>query len=281
MTQAARPQVMGILNVTPDSFSDGGRFQDTNHALQHALGMIADGADIIDIGGESTRPGADRVSLEEELERTIPVIQAIREHSDIPISIDTSKAEVMRTAVEAGASMINDVTALSAQGSLQAAAALRVPVCLMHMQGTPGTMQQSPEYPNGVVRETKQYLGERLDAAVAAGIDRQQLIIDPGFGFGKTLQHNYELLASLSQFRELGSRLLVGISRKSMIGNLLGVGPEAEERLAGSLAAAVIAAQNGADILRVHDVRETVHAVSVLQATRQAGSGQQVESFSE
>lgn len=270
---------MGILNVTPDSFSDGGQFHDMSRALEHALGMVGDGADIIDIGGESTRPGADRVSLDEELERTIPVIQAIRERSDIPISIDTAKAEVMYAAVEAGASMINDVSALSGQGSLQAAADLNVPVCLMHMRGTPGTMQQAPEYPDGVVKEIKQYLAERLDAAVAAGMSRQQLIVDPGFGFGKTLQHNYELLASLSQFKDLGCQLLVGISRKSMIGNLLGVGTE--ERLAGSLAAAVIAARNGADILRVHDVRETVQAISVIQATRQAESGQPVEPFSE
>jgi dihydropteroate synthase len=267
---------MGILNVTPDSFSDGGRYLSTEHAIDRAMLMIEHGADIIDIGGESTRPGAQRVSIDEELQRTIPVIQAIRARSDVIISIDTSKAIVMREAVQAGASMINDVMALIGDDSLHTAVELDVPVCLMHMQGEPGTMQQSPDYPQGVVNEIKQYLVDRLNLAVEAGISKDKLIIDPGFGFGKTLQHNYELLANLAEFRELGCRLLVGLSRKSMIGNLLKV--ELGDRLTGSLAAAVIATMQGADILRVHDVRETVQAILVLQATRDAANGLPVDS---
>ena len=262
---------MGILNVTPDSFSDGGRFVTIDTALRQVDRMLADGADIIDIGGESTRPGAASVDVTEELQRTIPVIKAIRSHSDAAISIDTSKSEVMREAVEAGANMINDVTALSDDQTMQLAAELDVPVCLMHMQGEPRTMQVSPDYPDGVVAEVLRYLSDHIDAAIAAGISRQNIVIDPGFGFGKTLQHNYELLAHLERFTQLGCKLLVGISRKSMIGNLLQV--DVDERLSGSLAAAVMAAERGADILRVHDVRETVQALKVWQATNRAKAG--------
>jgi len=274
MTDITRPKVMGILNVTPDSFSDGGHYLSTEQAIEHASSMLEEGADIIDIGGESTRPGASAVTIDEELRRIVPVIEAIRAQSDISISIDTSKPEVMRESVGSGANMINDVAALRADGALELAAELDVPVCLMHMQGEPRTMQQSPCYEGGVVEEVIHFLDDRIQAALYAGIRKTNLIIDPGFGFGKTLDHNYQLLAGLAEFRKLGCPILVGISRKSMIGNLLKV--DLDDRLAGSLAAAVIAAMNGADILRVHDVGETVQALAILQATRRAENGLQV-----
>lgn len=261
---------MGILNVTPDSFSDGGQYNRPELALQQALRMIDEGADIIDIGGESTRPGADAVSVDEELERVIPVIESLRKDSDVVISIDTSKAAVMREAVHAGASMINDVAALAGEGAIEMAAAAGVPVCLMHMQGEPRTMQQSPEYPRGVVQEVIEYLLQRVEVAERAGISRDNLVIDPGFGFGKTLQHNFQLLEGLAELQSIGLPVLVGMSRKSMIGNLLGVG--LEERLVGSLAVAVLAMERGASIFRVHDVAETRQALMVVSACQDQGN---------
>ena len=265
-----RPAIMGILNVTPDSFSDGGQYNRPELALQQALRMIDEGADIIDIGGESTRPGADAVSVDEELERVIPVIESLRKDSDVVISIDTSKAVVMREAVHAGAGMINDVAALAGEGAIEMAAATGVPVCLMHMQGEPRTMQQSPEYPRGVVQEVMEYLLQRVEVAERAGISRDNLVIDPGFGFGKTLQHNFQLLEGLAELQSIGLPVLVGMSRKSMIGKLLGVG--LEDRLAGSLAAAVLAMERGASIFRVHDVAETRQALMVVSACQDQGN---------
>ena len=258
---------MGVINTTPDSFSDGGQFLNTKAAFKQARKLIEDGADILDIGGESTRPGAQKVSVQEELNRTIPVIQGIRQFSDIPISIDTSKPQVMLAAADAGVDMINDVYALQLEGALQAAAVTKLPVCLMHMQGNPLTMQQNPEYRN-VVESVIQFLKLRISAAQAAGIERDKLIIDPGFGFGKTLQQNLQLLNSLSDFKVLDLPLLVGISRKSMLGLI--IDKPVEERLYASLSAAVIAAQAGADIIRVHDVIETRDALAVVQALRLA-----------
>ena len=258
---------MGVINTTPDSFSDGGQFLNTKAAFKQARKLIEDGADILDIGGESTRPGAQKVSVQEELNRTIPVIQGIRQFSDIPISIDTSKPQVMLAAADAGVDMINDVYALQLEGALQAAADTKLPVCLMHMQGNPLTMQQNPEYRN-VVESVIQFLQLRISAAQAAGIERDKLIIDPGFGFGKTLQQNLQLLNSLSDFKVLDLPLLVGISRKSMLGLI--IDKPVEERLYASLSAAVIAAQAGADIIRVHDVIETRDALAVVQALRLA-----------
>ena len=255
---------MGILNVTPDSFSDGGQYFDTDDAVTYALKMVTQGADIIDIGGESTRPGADEISVDDEMARVLPVIESLRGQSDVTISIDTSKAEVMRSAVAAGANMINDVAALRMDNALETAAELNVPVCLMHMQGKSGTMQQSPTYEAGVVQEVKAFLADRIEMAISAGINKTNLLIDPGFGFGKTLQHNYQLLAGLNALTSLGCPILVGLSRKSMIGNVLNT--DIDDRLAGSLAAAVIAVRNGAAILRVHDVRETSQAVAVINA---------------
>jgi dihydropteroate synthase len=231
--------------------------------------MIDEGAAIIDVGGESTRPGAEPVTVEAELERVIPVIELIRKESEIPISIDTSKAAVMRAAVDAGASMINDVAALTGESALATAAELGVPVCLMHMQGQPRTMQRGPDYPQGVVEEVKQYLEQRVKAAMDAGIPASRIIIDPGFGFGKTLQHNYELLAKLGELQTIGLPILVGVSRKSMIGNLLDLG--IDERLPGSLAAAVLAMERGTSIFRVHDVSETRQALAVVSACQEAG----------
>ncbi len=252
------PAVMGILNVTPDSFSDGGRFIGREAALRRVREMITEGAAIIDVGGESTRPGARAVSVDEELARVIPVIEAVRSESDNPVSIDTSKPEVMREAVAAGASLINDVRALREPGALEAAAALGVPVCLMHMRGEPRTMQQHPHY-DDVVGEVLAFLEARVAACEAAGIPRSRLILDPGFGFGKTLEHNLALFRALPRFVATGLPVLVGVSRKSMIGQVLGV--PVTERLAGSLALATLAVGFGAAIVRSHDVRETVHAV--------------------
>jgi dihydropteroate synthase len=260
---------MGVLNATPDSFSDGGKFDSIEKAFAGARQMIAAGADILDIGGESTRPGSLPVDTQQELARTIPLIRAIREVSDIPISIDTNKSEVMRAAVEAGASIINSIWALRLEDSLQVAAELGVPVCLMHMQGSPQTMQRDPSY-DDVVGEIVDFLRARIDAALDAGVAQQNIIVDPGFGFGKTLEHNLLLLRSLPVFRELGMPVLAGMSRKGMIGAILD--KPADQRLYGSLSVAVIAAMLGADILRVHDVAETVDALAMVRALREVDS---------
>ncbi len=256
-------QIMGVVNTTPDSFSDGGRFDTLDKALQHARRLIADGADLLDIGGESTRPGSLPVAVDEELRRTLPLIEAIRAESDIPLSIDTNKPEVMRAAVAAGASMINSVWALRLDNALEVAAELAVPVCLMHMQGSPQDMQQNPEYQD-VVAEVRDFLQARIDAALAAGVSRENIVVDPGFGFGKTIEHNLVLLKSLPELRELGVPLLVGLSRKKMIGKILD--KPVDQRLYGSLALAVMAAMQGADILRVHDVAETGDAIRMVRA---------------
>lgn len=261
----ASPVVMGILNVTPDSFSDGGKFSSFELACKHADEMVAQGAKIIDIGGESTRPGAADVSVEDELARVIPLVSYVAKHHDVWISVDTSKPEVMRQAVNAGAHLINDVRALMEPGALETAAQLNVPICLMHMQGEPRSMQSAPEYQDVVV-DVAEFLTERIQACLDAGIPRELLLIDPGFGFGKTLEHNYELLAKLETFAQFELPILIGLSRKSMIGNLLG--RPTSERLAGSLAGAMIAAQKGAHIIRVHDVPETMDMLKVLQATQ-------------
>lgn len=263
----SQPRVMGVLNRTPDSFSDGGAYTDFDLALHHAERMAREGAAIIDIGGESTRPGAHAVSIEQELERVIPLIERLKREIDIPISIDTSKPEVMRAAVTAGASMINDVSALRQPGALEAARDCGVPVCLMHMQGEPRTMQQHPHYEN-VVGEVKQFLMEHVRACEAAGIPRERLLIDPGFGFGKTLKHNLELLRNLRELTELGLPLVVGLSRKSSIGTLMGGAPVGE-RLHGSMVAAVIAVMHGASIIRAHDVKPTVEALRIVAAVRE------------
>ncbi|MDX1517466.1 MAG: dihydropteroate synthase [Woeseiaceae bacterium] len=264
----ARPAVMGILNLTPDSFSDGGRFIERDVALRQAQVMLDAGAAIIDVGGESTRPGADDVTVADELDRVLPVIRALRDLTDRPISIDTGKPEVMREAVAAGAAMINDVRALRAPGAVEAAAELGVHVCLMHMQGEPRTMQTGPRY-DDVVGEIAAFLAGRRDVCVAAGIDRHRILLDPGFGFGKTLAHNVELLANLRQLTELGQPLLVGLSRKAMLGELTGRG--VSERLPASVAAAVIAVLHGASIVRAHDVGETVDALHVARAFLDSG----------
>ncbi|MFA0304772.1 dihydropteroate synthase [Vibrio splendidus] len=257
-----RPHVMGILNVTPDSFSDGGRFNSLDNALLQAERMIQAGVSIIDIGGESTRPGAPDVSLEEELARVIPAIKAIRAKFDVWISIDTSKAEVMRQAVEAGADLINDVRALQEPGALQAAAEGNVPVCLMHMKGQPRTMQASPVY-DDVLMDVEAFLQERVEACEAVGISKNQLILDPGFGFGKTIEHNYHLLAHFEKFHTLGLPVLAGMSRKSMIFKLLDKAPA--DCMVASVTCATIAAMKGAQIIRVHDVEDTLEAMKIIE----------------
>jgi len=257
----ARPLIMGVVNVTPDSFSDGGRFLDPAAAIAHARRLIDEGADLIDLGAESSRPGAESVvSADEELRRLRPVLQGLR---DLPLSVDTVKPEVMRVALAEGAAMINDINALRAPGALAAVAAGDAAVCLMHMQGSPGTMQRQPAY-GDVVAEVKAFLRQRIDDACAAGIALERVVIDPGFGFGKTLEHNLELLRHLRQFAVFGVPVLAGWSRKSSLGQI--TGKPAGERLAASVAAALIAAQNGAAILRVHDVAATRDALSVLAA---------------
>ena len=263
------PAVMGILNVTPDSFSDGGRFDNPHIALRQAATMIEGGAAIIDIGGESTRPGAESVDPQQELDRVIPIVEAVRSITDVPISIDTSKASVMREAVAAGASLINDVCALQGVGALEAAAELQVPVCLMHMRGQPRTMQQDPDY-DDVVTEVAAFLEQRIAACVDAGLGEDLTIIDPGFGFGKTHAHNVELLANLRQLRVRDRPMLVGVSRKSTLGQL--TQREVHERLPASVAAAVVSVMKGADIVRAHDVRATVDALKVAQAVIEAGA---------
>ncbi len=260
------PAVMGILNVTPDSFSDGGHFDRLDNALRQALQLADDGAAIIDVGGESTRPGADGVSEQQELDRVIPVIEAVRAETDIPISIDTSKARVMRAAVAAGAAMINDVGALRGDGALQAAADLGVAVCLMHMQGEPRTMQLDPSY-DDVVADVAAFLDERVAACITAGIDKDHIVVDPGFGFGKTRDHNVELLANLRQLRVRSCPVLVGVSRKSTLGEL--TGREVGQRMPASVAAAAIAVINGAAIVRAHDVAATVDALEIAHAVNE------------
>lgn len=259
----ARPQVMGILNVTPDSFSDGGRYVGSEAAIRQAERLIGEGAAIVDVGGESTRPGAEAVPLQQELDRVIPVIERIAAAFDAPVSVDTSKAEVMTAAAAAGAGLINDVNALRGVNALTAAAATGLPVCLMHMQGEPRTMQTAPQY-DDVVADILNYLEHRLAHCEHAGMARGRLLVDPGFGFGKTLRHNLELLRGLQRFEALGVPVLVGISRKSMLGTL--TGRPVDERLAGSLAAAVLAAERGARVIRVHDVAATVDALKIWQA---------------
>ncbi|SIQ02443.1 dihydropteroate synthase [Solilutibacter tolerans] len=259
-----RTRVMGIVNVTPDSFSDGGAYDTTAAAIAHGLRLVAEGADVLDIGGESTRPGAGEVAIDEELRRVIPVIEALSSQVDVPISIDTSKPEVMRAAAQAGAGMINDVYALRRDGALDEAAALGIPVVLMHMLGEPRTMQQSPSY-DDVVGEVHRFLAERIFACEMAGIDRKKIIVDPGFGFGKQRDDNLLLLARLQRFTELGVPVLTGLSRKKTIGELTGRDIPTE-RVFGSVAAHLIAAQNGARLVRVHDVAATVDALKVWEA---------------
>jgi len=259
-----RPRVVGIVNVTPDSFSDGGSHATTEAAVAHGLRLAEEGADMLDIGGESTRPGAADVPLEEELRRVIPVLEQLAARTALPLAIDTSKPEVMRAAVAAGAGMINDVYALRREGALDAAAELRVPVCLMHMLGEPRGMQDDPRY-DDVVGEVHRFLTDRLFACELAGIDKRKVLVDPGFGFGKTLEHNLALLRALERFGNLGSGCYAGLSRKSMIGKLTGREDPAQ-RAAGSLAAALIAVQRGARMVRVHDVAATVDALAVWRA---------------
>ena len=262
------PRVMGIVNATPDSFADGGEHATVEAAIAHGMKLAGEGADILDIGGESTRPGAEDVPLEEELRRVVPVIEALAQRVSIPISIDTSKPEVMRVAVAAGAGMVNDVYGLRREGALDAAAELGVPVVLMHMLGKPRTMQANPEY-DDVVGEVHRFLAERIFAAEMAGIPKRRIVVDPGFGFGKNARHNLQLLAQLRRFTELGVPVLAGLSRKRTIGELTGR-DDPRERVFGSVAAHLIAAQNGAMLLRVHDVAATVDALKVWNAVAAA-----------
>jgi dihydropteroate synthase len=258
---------MGVLNITPDSFSDGGDFFSPDLAIERAQQMVEDGADIIDIGGESTRPGAVTVTLEEELGRVIPVIETLRSSLTVPISIDTRKPEVMRAAVTAGAGLINDVNALQDEGALEVAATLNVPVCLMHMQGSPETMQDAPAY-RDVVGEVIDFLIARVDACLGVGITRARILLDPGFGFGKTVEHNLQLLRHLDRLVALGLPVMVGLSRKSLIGKLLDL--PIDQRLVPSITLAVLAVWQGAAIVRCHDVRETREAIRMCQAVRDA-----------
>lgn len=263
------PRVMGIVNVTPDSFSDGGKFTATNLAIEHALKLAEEGADILDIGGESTRPNATPVSLQQELDRVIPVIEALvkqlkqDKQVNIPISIDTYKPQVMQAAIAAGASMVNDVRALQEDGALETVAKTNVGICLMHMQGTPQTMQQNPHYAD-VVNDVKAFLAARLQASIHAGVATSRILLDPGFGFGKTREHNILLLQNLQSFATLGQPLLVGLSRKSVLGQV--TGNDINARLYASIAASVLSAMKGAKMLRVHDVRATVEALKFVQA---------------
>ena len=261
------PKIMGILNITPDSFSDGGRYVQRDLALVHAQEMVHEGADFIDVGGESTRPGAKPVTLQEELDRVIPIIERLATTIPVTISIDTSKPEVMRAAVASGASLINDVNALRAPGALQTAAELAVPVCLMHMQGEPRTMQQAPRYED-VTLEVRAFLEERVAAALAAGMAANKIVIDPGFGFGKTVAHNAALMRSLPVLAQLGYPLLVGLSRKSLIGAMTGA--PVEQRLPGGVALAALAVWQGAAIVRTHDVTATLQAVKIAAFMRGA-----------
>lgn len=261
----SRPHVMAILNVTPDSFSDGGKYNSIELALAQVDKMIKAGVSIVDVGGESTRPGAPDVSLEEELRRVVPVIKAIREKYDVWISVDTSKAEVMRQAIDAGADLINDIRSLQEPGALEVAAEANLPICLMHMKGQPRTMQVDPHY-DDLVGDVSAFLEERIAACEAAGIDKSQLILDPGFGFGKTIEHNYHMLAHLEKFHEFGLPILAGMSRKSMIFKLLD--KPAAECTNASVVCATIAAMKGAQIIRVHDFEETIEAMKVVEMTK-------------
>ena len=267
LLRSKRPVIMGILNVTPDSFSDGGQFTVLDRAVEHALLMQLQGADIIDIGGESTRPGAEPVVLADEIERVIPVIEAIRRQSQIPISIDTSKPEVMRAAVAAGASLVNDVYALRAPGAVEVCAELAVPVCLMHMQGEPRSMQHKPQYQN-VVSEVSQFLLQRAQVCIDRGIAKHAIVLDPGFGFGKTTVHNLQMLAHIKTFSGLDFPVLIGLSRKSMFGEILN--RPVAERVIGSVAAVVLAWQQGGRFFRVHDVAQTVDVLRVCEAVGKA-----------
>jgi len=258
-----RPRVLGIVNVTPDSFSDGGRHDSVEAAVAHGLRLAAEGADALDVGGESTRPGAGEVSVEDELARVLPVIERLAKETSLPISVDTSKPEVMRAAVAAGAGMINDVYALRREGALHAAAELGVPVVLMHMLGEPRGMQDDPRY-DDVVADVHRFLADRLFACEMAGIPKKNLVVDPGFGFGKTLDHNLLLLRQLSRLADLGVPVLAGLSRKRSLGDITGRG--VDERVHASVAAAVLAAGQGARIIRVHDVAATVDAMKVFAA---------------
>ena len=261
---ADRPRVVGIVNVTPDSFSDGGRFLDARAAIAHGVRLAEEGADLVDVGGESTRPGAAPVPAEEELRRVVPVVAALAARG-IAVSVDTMKPEVMRAAIGAGASMVNDVNAFRAPGAIEVVAGANVSLCVMHMKGTPATMQANPQY-DDVVAEVSAYLRERARALEAAGIAPGRIVVDPGFGFGKTLAHNVALFRALPALASMGYRLLVGLSRKKSIGDITG---RAEgERAAGSVAAALMAVQNGANFVRVHDVRETVDSIKVWLALR-------------
>jgi dihydropteroate synthase len=266
-----RPAVMGILNSTPDSFFDGGRFVAPAMAVRQAEQMAAAGASIVDVGGESTRPGAILVSEQEEIDRVVPLIERIRDAVEIPISVDTSKPGVMRAAVAAGAAMINDVRALNLEGALEAAVELRKPVCLMHMRGQPGTMQDDPNY-GDVVGEVTQFLRDRVAQCRSAGLSDDLIVVDPGFGFGKTPADNIDLLSNLRQLLEIGQPILIGVSRKSTLGTI--TGREVDERLPASIAAAVLAVERGASIVRVHDVAETVDALRVAQAVTEAKTSQ-------
>lgn len=259
-----RPRVLGIVNVTPDSFSDGGAHADTDAAVAHALKLAEEGADVLDVGGESTRPGAAEVPVEEELRRVLPVIERLARETTLPISVDTSKPEVMRAAVAAGAGMLNDVQALRREGALEAAAALGVPVVLMHMLGEPRSMQSDPRY-DDVVADVHRFLAERIFAAEMAGIAKQRIVVDPGFGFGKTREHNLALLAGLERIAALGVPVLAGLSRKQTIGDITGRA-EPRDRVHGSVAAHLIAVQRGARLVRVHDVAATVDALKVWAA---------------
>lgn len=259
------PQVMGIVNMTPDSFSDGGNYNNLDDAMRRVDSMIQAGASFIDVGGESTRPGAAEVSVEEELDRVIPLVEKIARYFDVWISVDTSKPQVITESAKAGAHLINDIRALTEPGAIEVAAKTQLPVCIMHMQGDPKTMQNAPHYQQDIYQEVDQFFTQHINRCINAGIERQKIILDPGFGFGKTLQHNYRLLAKLKNFHHFGLPLLVGMSRKSMIGQVLNVPPQ--ERMIGSVSCAVIAAMQGAQIIRVHDVKETFDALRIVQAT--------------
>ena len=262
-----RPHIMGIVNITPDSFSDGGKFSSTELAVEHALKLITEGADILDIGGESTRPGATPVHVDEELDRVIPVIKALRKIVNIPLSIDTYKPEVMRAAIVAGADIVNDVRALQEHGALEVVANSNAGVCLMHMQGTPQTMQLDPIYLD-VVEEVKQFLIDRLNMTLAHGINHNRILLDPGFGFGKRTVHNIALIQQLNKLVEIGQPLLVGLSRKALLGAI--VGEDEQQRLHAGIAASVISTMKGAKIIRVHDVKATVDALKVVVAVTSA-----------
>jgi dihydropteroate synthase len=266
----SEPCVMGVLNVTPDSFSDGGRYADAADAIERGLAMAGEGAAIIDVGGESTRPGAADVRVQDELERVVPVVEALVRRVRVPVSVDTSKPEVMRAAIAAGASLVNDVRALRAPGALEAVAGTGAAVCLMHMQGEPRIMQEAPSY-GDVVGEVRQFLAGRVQACVAAGIGRERLCVDPGIGFGKRPEHNLALLSAIDRLADPDLPVLIGVSRKSLIGIITGRPPEG--RLAGSVAFAALAVMGGAAIVRAHDVAETVDAVKVASALKRAAAG--------